>query len=831
MDEVYFKQSKYGQRSMKNTSILVVIALWCASLVAIADGVTPRYVAEDGKDEGDCTNMYRPCKSLEFALELAGKVDRVYVAAGQYSLSSADGVYLVGSAAHRIFGSYSRVSGYTQQDAQKHTSTLIGVPPIFRDSLQKAGFKVLADQKHMESEQKHALKQQMQKLSQAYKNHKATPCSGNQASGFSCESVDLQQHLHLSSFGNSVQSANDIWGFYDLNTQREYAVVGLLDRVAIVDVTDPQASEIIDIVTDPASNWRDMKVYQHYDDASQRWHAYAYVSNETSSGLAVLDLTGLPNQVSSVNRGGGINSAHNVFVTNVDPTFGVSLPGVASHVGVAGPNVNGGNFRLYSLATPATPEFVSRSTNGYMHDAASYRITDTRKNTQCVNAQSADVCLVLADFNEDSVDIYDITDPADPQLLSSTQYTSSRYVHSGWWSEDGNHLFVHDELDESNNGTNTIVRVFRVNNVRSPVLVGQWVGPTSSIDHNGYVKGNRYYMSNYTEGLTVLDISDPESPQRVGFFDTVPSTSSSFFSGAWGVYPFLMSDTILISDINTGLYVLKDNTRANAEGLLGFEQSHYALTEGQNMSVAIQRTGGASGEVSVQVELVPLNASLDDVTIASTSFTWSDSDDQAKLLDVSVLADGVAEGIEKFALRLTQPEGGASFSNVSTTIVSISEPDTVAQLDFLSSDLDIKLEKNSAIVTVTRSVNLQQVVSVQASVDYPDSVAAQDFSETLSWDAGDTSAKYIELSLENLGTEDTIMVSLTDAINADIVGSGTASVRYNTAGNGGPSATSTPPPIFSSNGGGGGSLHWLALISLLTLLFSKQRPQKLPNGC
>ena len=66
-------------------------------------------------------------------------------------------------------------------------------------------------------------------------------------------------------------------------------------------------------------------------------------------------------------------------------------------------------------------------------------------------------------------------------------------------------------------------------------------------------------MSNYRRGLTVFDITDPNQPNEIGFFDTYPSPAenSATFAGAWGTYPFLPSGNILITDSSYGLFVVK----------------------------------------------------------------------------------------------------------------------------------------------------------------------------------------------------------------------------------------------------------------------------------
>lgn len=68
------------------------------------------------------------------------------------------------------------------------------------------------------------------------------------------------------------------------------------------------------------------------------------------------------------------------------------------------------------------------------------------------------------------------------------------------------------------------------------------------------IEGNLLYVSWYQAGAQVFDIADPKNP-TLGRFDTF-SGPVSCFDGNLGVYPFLGSDRILASDIDTGLYVL-----------------------------------------------------------------------------------------------------------------------------------------------------------------------------------------------------------------------------------------------------------------------------------
>ena len=74
--------------------------------------------------------------------------------------------------------------------------------------------------------------------------------------------------------------------------------------------------------------------------------------------------------------------------------------------------------------------------------------------------------------------------------------------------------------------------------------------------HNIFVKDNYLFISYYLYGLQVLDITDPANLIHVGAYDTYLQNSSYIYNGAWGVYPYLPSGNILISDRQTGLYVL-----------------------------------------------------------------------------------------------------------------------------------------------------------------------------------------------------------------------------------------------------------------------------------
>lgn len=824
-------------RSCSLAGALVVALLACAIFPAAADDGKQRFVSGSGRDQGDCLNRYRPCRSLSYAISQAGKGDSIQVAEGRYAIEDSKQLFDLLSVNGRIAAGYSKYSGYSEQNASADT-VLIGVPLEFRERFEAAGFAVIVDTKGQDVSA--AESQRMRKLTAqitaSEQSHAAAPCVNNISTGFACQSIGLLSHLSLQDLRPQSSRGNDVWGYTDLNTRREYAIMGLENGLAVVDVTNPEAPEQVGQAVGSSTTWRDIKIYQLYDSAAARWRAYAYATaDNVADFLIVLDLSSLPNGVDRVSYSSDFRAAHNAYMTDADYTFGLAQSAQAPLLGVAGAGVGGGNYRLYTLENPRSPRLLSTSIGGYAHDIASFPVTDARRNSQCLGGQSQAVCQVLSDFNENTVDLWDITNPSAPQRLASQPYQNAAYVHSGWWTEDGQYLLVHDELDEQNLGLNTTVRVFDMNDLRAPTLSGSWVGPTRAIDHNGFVKGNRYYVANYSEGLTVLDLSNPRAPTRVGYFDTYPASSGLGFVGAWGAYPFFASGTIAVADINSGLYLLRNETLTSANGSFAMSNAALAGTEGQSFEISVNRTGAGSGAVSVQLEALYASAASSDVTLASTLLSWADGDTQSKSATIQLRADSQAENLELALVRLKNPQGGATLGYPDTTHIHIADPNTTTTLQWLEAAPTVDDARGKVLIPVTR----QSSASGAARVSYRTLSGGTytGFTHTqgeLVWADGDAAAKIITVPLDPaaLGNRQSasFQVELFGAVNAVLQNAGgmstsnlVATINVTDSSTITPPPT-TPPPASSGGGGGGGGASeplWLALLA--ALLFVKRR--------
>ncbi len=361
-------------------------------------------------------------------------------------------------------------------------------------------------------------------------------CTAGFAGDFSCSGINLRKRVSLATMQGT--GGNDIWGWFDAQTSNEYALVGMTDGTAFVDVTDPDNPVFLGKMPTAtgSSIWRDIKVYQD--------HAYVVAENAGAHGVQVFDLTRLRRQMAPQTFSadlvyGDIGSAHNIAI-NEDAGFAYAV----------GTNTCGGGLHIIDISTPLDPLFAGCHATSYTHD------------TQCVAYQGPDADYlgseICASSNEDHFELVDVTDKTAPVTISSTMYAQTGYTHQGWLTEDHQFFLLGDELDERNFGVATRTHVFDVSDLDAPVYVFAYEAATNAIDHNLYVVGNRVYQANYTTGLRVLEIGNLANSElmEVASFDTYPASDATAFSGAWSVYPFLPSGTIIVSDVSNGLFIL-----------------------------------------------------------------------------------------------------------------------------------------------------------------------------------------------------------------------------------------------------------------------------------
>jgi len=659
-------------------SLLGLLLLGLPAASPHDDSLGARFVDTAGANASDCLEHHEPCRTLQYALAQAGPGNTVKVSAGIYDMSGVDPESFLFGVNHAQ-GGYEPGGHFDEQDPDAFPTILVGVDPRYRQAMMRFGFKWAAD---LASAQQGIVDDSPAPALQATAIAAAS-CVQGFAGQFPCRNVDFQAQISLNQFNSQPLSAANVWGFVDLNDNREYAVIGLRNGTSIVEVTDPVNPRQAAFIAGNSSAWREVKVYQVFDAQANRHRAYAYITTEASgSGLQVIDLSGLPANAALATTIQDTGRQHTPYISNIDYATNMALPGAEPILFLAGSNVGNGSWRAYSLANPAQPQFIRQAPagTGYVHDATSLLITDQR-TTQC--AQGHNPCEIYVDFNENTVDLWDVTDFGAPVLLSSTTYSNASYTHSGWPTADQRHIFVHDETFFFNDTPTTEIYTMNLDDLLNPFIVASYQGPDTTTDHNGYTKGNLLYVSHYRRGLVVFDASNPMQLRELASFDTflAPAANSAGTDGAWGVYPFFPSGTVVVSDIANGLFVLRDNaaTLSQSAGRLGFVGTTASVAENAGTArVTVRRTGGFAGAVSIAYATSDGTAAAGaDYTPGNGTLNWAAGDLGDRTITITLANDNQNEPNETFRITLANATGGALIDGSATLDVTISNDDAV----------------------------------------------------------------------------------------------------------------------------------------------------------
>ncbi len=381
-------------------------------------------------------------------------------------------------------------------------------------------------------------------------------CTGGKAGVFPCKGIDLLALLNIDDlfpFGASpnLKIVNDVWGWTDGESGREYALVARSDATAFVDVSDPTNPVVLGVLpshTGMDSWWRDVKVYKD--------HAFIVADNVGAHGVQVFDLANLrsvanpPVEFSESAWYGGIGSAHNIAINEET--------GFAYVVGGSGAACSYG-LHMIDIRDPLNPTFAGcfadtstgRGGSGYTHDVQCvvYRGPDE-------HYRGREICIGA---NETAISVADVTDKSAPVALAARSYPGVGYAHQGWLSEDQAYYFMNDEFDEfdldSRQSPRTLIWDMTV--IDDPIMILEFSAGAGSTDHNLYVRGNYIFEANYSSGLRIVDITDVFDPGEIAYFDTYLENNEPSYEGAWSNYPYFASGTVLVTSQTEGLFMLQ----------------------------------------------------------------------------------------------------------------------------------------------------------------------------------------------------------------------------------------------------------------------------------
>ena len=414
---------------------------------------------------------------------------------------------------------------------------------------------------------------------------------------FPCSNIDVLAMIPNDSMGGTGSTGgNDIWGWADPGSGREFVLMGLHNGTSFVEITDPIHPVYLGRLPTQTSNssWRDIKVIKNY----------AYIVSEASAhGVQIFDLNELldvenppvlfepTNMINDIGSG----SAHNIVIDEYNEMIFV--------VGARGNGGCSGGLIYFDVSDPMNPgPKKCFSADGYTHDA------------QCIVYQGPDSAhigkQICFNSNEDTKTIVDVTDRDNPVQLSRTGYPNRAYTHQGWVTDDHRYLLFNDELDERNIISTIHTHIFDIQDLDQPIYLGYHKHNLTAIDHNMYIKGQYVYQSNYEAGLRILDHSllPSDSLIEVAFLDTYPSQTTKNFRGTWSNYPYFPSGHIAVSNLDGLLFIVKPNL---PHFTLSTIKETKVVCSGGQITIPLQYTTwyGFTEQVSLSTLYLPDNIS------------------------------------------------------------------------------------------------------------------------------------------------------------------------------------------------------------------------------
>lgn len=387
--------------------------------------------------------------------------------------------------------------------------------------------------------------------------------------GFTGLMAHGQDSLNMRRWSNwqfpTANAYNDCWGF--ARDGREYAIIGSNWGTHFVDVTNPSTPVSKGNFQGTSTNviWRDFKTYQNY--------AYG-VADGAINSLQIFDLQYLPDSVVKVYDSDVLSrSCHNIFID------GTRLYLADNRRFVSGSGVVRFSMEVLSIANPTQPVRIGTLNTGGLFNET-HDVFVRNDTAYCSGGNQG-------------LFIYDYRVATAPVLISSiTNYPEKGYNHSSWLSVDGKKLVFADETHGS------ALKLYDVTDKTNPIFRSVFRSNVGAIPHNPFILGDSVYISYYHDGGQVFSLADSSNVLRVAYFDTYPgNVGYPGFEGAWGIYPFLPSRTILISDISTGLHVT----------------SLVPVTTAPTATFAIGQSSGCG----------PFQVKLNNLTVGSFSNQWT----------------------------------------------------------------------------------------------------------------------------------------------------------------------------------------------------------------
>ena len=413
--------------------------------------------------------------------------------------------------------------------------------------------------------------------------------------------------------GQSINPADkatlaDVASWKDIRTGKEYALVCLKEAgsgsgVALVDVTNPGISVYVKTIRYPHANPSeenalntpaDVKVYNDVAFVAQNSQPTYWVKLEDAVDSLSTPTAGYQGDITSLN-------IHNLFVNTEQKLLFLSYFTKNKKIQV---------YDISGLPTNAPVfegEIAQLTTDARSHDlyarktgSATGRVFDATLRSLTVSEYTwSGGTFTVTDQWVHQYNPYRGVNPYD--FSGNVIPEDKRIVHTAWLGAGNDYLFTTEEQGggsnsetywinpdsieykrgnylyswdinpvkptaDANNSRYPIEQVYEVRENSDPgsfassnfsLLSSEKANSIHNIVTRGTTSADTAFISYYTKGIRVLDVTNPTNMSEMAYYD-VPGVMPNYFrpvlNGAWGVDPFLPSGIILASS-SDGLYV------------------------------------------------------------------------------------------------------------------------------------------------------------------------------------------------------------------------------------------------------------------------------------
>ena len=330
-----------------------------------------------------------------------------------------------------------------------------------------------------------------------------TPCVAGMAGIYPCNNVDLGAFLPNSTIGGG--NGSSIWGWTDPLTGKEYALMGRSNGTAFVDISNPASPIYVGNLPSAtgSSSWRELKAYDTF--------AYIISDSNGQHGMQVFDLTQLRNVVTppvtfTAPRYTLFGSAHDITI-NPDTGY-LYVVGIST----GGANACSGSLHMIDVSNPGTPTFAGCAGSAYTHDTTCV----VYHGPGCTAPRQGNLHQLQRQPEHGRPGGGDGRDQQSRAGSDLGPHLYRRRLHPSGLAHRGSSLLFRGRRAGRAKlfGHNTYTYIWDMSDLDNPVLVHTYVGPTTAIDHNQFIVGNRSYQANYRAGLRIVDIANPLSSLR-----------------------------------------------------------------------------------------------------------------------------------------------------------------------------------------------------------------------------------------------------------------------------------------------------------------------------